>query len=30
MKKTTTSNQLIFVIELLSFQVNKAHINVCA
>jgi len=28
-KKIITSNQTIFVIELLSFKVNKVHINVC-
>jgi len=27
-KKTTTCNQLIFMIELL-FKVNKIHINIC-
>jgi len=28
-KKTITSNQPIFVIELLGFKVNKVRINVC-
>jgi len=28
-KKSTTSNQSISVIKLLSFQVNQVHINVC-
>jgi len=26
-KKTTTSNQLISVVELLSFQINKVHMH---
>jgi len=28
-EKTTMSNQSISMVELLSFHVNKVHINVC-
>jgi len=28
-KKTTMFNKPISVVELLSFQINKVHINVC-
>jgi len=28
-KKTIIFNQLISMVELLSFKVNKVHINVC-
>jgi len=28
-KKTTISNQSVSVVKLLSFKVNKVHINAC-